>query len=219
METIIENTTGTGADLGTAAPSTTRRRSLWPFVSLIPLGLGAWAVAYAGIRARCAGWSAMGGLWSATALAGWILASVYPDSSWEGPLAGWLILAAWVGAVATSFGIRREYERRMGIRPNCKICGRYLESKRCLPCERRALSSARQERVKQLTERERAQMRWARMHPVERVLVIFLVYPVWLIPVIFIPASNSAGVAMFLTWLVLLVAMPFWFRWRLGSWR
>ena len=205
-------------DLGIATPSTTQRRSLWPFWSLLPFGLGTWGVAYAGVRARCTGWIALGGLWSATALAGWILAFSYPAPRWENTLAVWLILAAWAGAVVTSFVIRREYDRRMGIRPYCDRCGRYRESKRC-PCERRALSSARQERVKQLTERERAQMRWARMHPVERVLVIFLVYPVWLIPVIFIPASNSAGVAMFLTWLVLLVAMPFWFRWRLGSWR
>src|SRR3974390_308335 len=74
-------------DLDMTTPSTTRRRSLWPFLSLFPLGFGAWAVAYAGIRVRCTGLIALGGLMSASAIAGWILRSVYATTQWEHVLA------------------------------------------------------------------------------------------------------------------------------------
>jgi len=48
-------------------------RSRWPWLSLLPLGFGAWVPIYAGVRARVMAWTALGVGWSAIAVAGWIL--------------------------------------------------------------------------------------------------------------------------------------------------
>jgi hypothetical protein len=49
-------------------------RASWVWLSLIPFGLGAWAPLYAGVRARNRRWCALGAVWSAITLAGWIVA-------------------------------------------------------------------------------------------------------------------------------------------------
>jgi DNA uptake protein ComE-like DNA-binding protein len=87
-------------------------RPRWPWISLIPLGLGAWAPILAGVRARCNQWIALGIAWSAITLAGWIGAGL--SSSKHNAGAGIVIIVGWVGAIATSFAIRSSYERRMG---------------------------------------------------------------------------------------------------------
>ena len=84
-------------------------RSRWPWVSLLPLGLGAWAPIYAGVRTRMKSWVAWGGLWSGITLAGWIDAAA---SNGHDAVGGLLLILGWVGAAATSFVIRRDYERR-----------------------------------------------------------------------------------------------------------
>lgn len=81
----------------------------WVWLSLIPLGLGAWAPLYAGVRARRRTWIALGVVWSAITVAGWTLASATDGSG----ASGLLIILGWTGAVATSFAIRSEYKRCM----------------------------------------------------------------------------------------------------------
>ena len=101
--------------------STTKRQCLWPYWSLLPFGSGAWAVAYAGIRVRCTGLIALGGLLASSVIAGWIVVALHPAPHWEHVLGGSLAVTGWIGAIMTSFVIRPEYERRMGIGPNCDL--------------------------------------------------------------------------------------------------
>lgn len=90
-------------------------RSRWPWLSLLPLGFGAWAPIYAGVRARVLSWIALGALWAAIAVAGWVVSttSVSHGHHKTSDTAGLLMIVAWVGGAATSFVIRAEYERRM----------------------------------------------------------------------------------------------------------
>ena len=88
-------------------------RSRWPFLSLIPIGLGAWAPIYAGIKAHVMSWVLWGVLWSAFVVAGFV-ADASRGHSGSDNLAGFLLIAGWVGAVATSFIIRGAYDQRMG---------------------------------------------------------------------------------------------------------
>jgi DNA uptake protein ComE-like DNA-binding protein len=91
-----------------------RARSRWPWLSLLPLGLGSWAPIYAGVRARVAIWTALGTFWSALAVAGWVGATTADHGDHQSSaVAGLLLLLGWAGAAATSFVIRPGYERRM----------------------------------------------------------------------------------------------------------
>jgi hypothetical protein len=87
-----------------------KQRARWPYISLVPLGLGAWAPIYAGIKARRTVWILLGVLWSVAALAGWVLTSTTSGTS---DPAGLLLIVGWVGAIATSFSIRPAYEREL----------------------------------------------------------------------------------------------------------
>jgi DNA uptake protein ComE-like DNA-binding protein len=82
------------------------QRTVWPFISLSPLGLGAWVPIYAGAKARRPLWIAMGLLFTLVTIAGWILAVATNGGSGAG---GGLIILGWVGAIATSFSIRPNY--------------------------------------------------------------------------------------------------------------
>jgi DNA uptake protein ComE-like DNA-binding protein len=86
-------------------------RPRWPWISLLPLGLGAWAPAVAGRRAAVSRWTAAGIAWSAVTLAGWIVSVA--TNAHDGGIGGLLILVGWIGAIATSFTIRSAYERRI----------------------------------------------------------------------------------------------------------
>src|SRR3984957_10564450 len=86
-------------------------RSWWPWVSLLPLGIGAWAPIYAGVRTRMKTWIALGAGWSAITLAGWIGAV---SAGKNNSAAGLLLIVGWVGAAATSFVIRGQYEQIVG---------------------------------------------------------------------------------------------------------
>ena len=85
-------------------------RDGWAWLSLIPLGLGAWAPIVAGVRYRMAWWTASGVLWTLVTLAGFVLAGSEPQG--HNGAAGGLILLGWAGAVATSFAIRSRRRRR-----------------------------------------------------------------------------------------------------------
>lgn len=91
------------------AASASEQHSKWPHLSLLPLGLGAWAPIYAGVRARVRSWIGWGIACSAVTIAGWIV-SVAASG---GAAGGLLIIAGWVGAIATSYMIRNDYEQRM----------------------------------------------------------------------------------------------------------
>jgi DNA uptake protein ComE-like DNA-binding protein len=58
-----------------------------------------------------ASWTVLGTVWSALAVAGWILAAGHKGGG--NGVAGLLAIVAWVGAAATSFVIRSSYEERM----------------------------------------------------------------------------------------------------------
>lgn len=77
---------------------------------MLPLGLGAWAPIYAGVRARKPLWTVIGVVLTIIAVAGWAIAGATNGSA----LAGGLIIASWVGAVATSYTIRPAYARTLG---------------------------------------------------------------------------------------------------------
>jgi DNA uptake protein ComE-like DNA-binding protein len=89
----------------------TRAQTRWSWLSLIPLGLGAWAPLYAGIRARRRAWCALGAAWSLITIVGWAIAIA---DNGNGSAGGGLIILGWVGAIASSFGIRSSYARAMG---------------------------------------------------------------------------------------------------------
>jgi DNA uptake protein ComE-like DNA-binding protein len=82
------------------------RRSRWPYISLIPLGFGAWAPIYAGSRVQRRSWIAWGALWTTLAVLGLVLA-VITDGGAGG---GLLSILGWAGGAATSFAIRDAYE-------------------------------------------------------------------------------------------------------------
>jgi DNA uptake protein ComE-like DNA-binding protein len=95
-----------------ARPS--KQRSLWPWISLLPIGLGAWAPIYAGLRVRAKSWILLGILWSAFVVAGFVKNSLSrAGHSGNDELAGLLMIVGWVGAVATSFTVRGSYERQL----------------------------------------------------------------------------------------------------------
>jgi Helix-hairpin-helix motif len=101
-------------------PASRNDRTGWVWLSVIPMGLGAWAPAYAGARAQNRRWLALGITWSLIALAGWIGAVT---SNGNSGLAGGLIILGWVGAIASSFAIRPAYARQLGNSFDTAIAG------------------------------------------------------------------------------------------------
>jgi DNA uptake protein ComE-like DNA-binding protein len=87
-------------------------RSRWPYISLIPIGFGAWAPIYAGVKAREPRWIALGALWTAMIVVALIVSSGHGHG--DDGLVGALAIIAWAGGIATSFSIRGAYERQLG---------------------------------------------------------------------------------------------------------
>ena len=87
-------------------------RSRWPYISLIPIGFGAWAPIYAGVKAREPKWVALGALWTAMIVLALILSSGHGHGN-DGAV-GALAIIAWLGGIATSFSIRGAYEQQLG---------------------------------------------------------------------------------------------------------
>jgi hypothetical protein len=87
-------------------------RSRWPYISLIPIGFGAWAPIYAGVKAREPKWVALGVLWTAMIVIALIVSSGHGHG--DDGLVGALAIIAWVGGIATSFSIRGAYDQQMG---------------------------------------------------------------------------------------------------------
>ena len=76
---------------------------------------------------------------------------------------------------------------------------------------------AKRERAKERAQqREQAQMRAARFNPVERAVLIFLVFPAWWLSlVIFVPAMQSVWVLLGIDFVVY-PALVVWTCWRSG---
>ena len=87
-------------------------RSRWPYISLIPIGFGAWAPIYAGVKAREPKWVALGALWTAMIVIALLVSGGHGHGN-DG-LVGALAIIAWVGGIATSFSIRSAYDHQMG---------------------------------------------------------------------------------------------------------
>jgi DNA uptake protein ComE-like DNA-binding protein len=87
-----------------------REAANWVWISLLPLGLGAWAPIYAGVHAKKAVWIALGLLWSIVTAVGWVEAASTPANDASG--GGWIILG-WIGAIATSFAVRDAYRKAL----------------------------------------------------------------------------------------------------------
>jgi DNA uptake protein ComE-like DNA-binding protein len=86
----------------------------WAFISLVPLGFGAWAPIYAGVKARRALWIILGVLWTAVIVAAFAInATTVSGQHGNNDGAGGLFILGWVGAIATSFIIRPAYQRQM----------------------------------------------------------------------------------------------------------
>jgi DNA uptake protein ComE-like DNA-binding protein len=86
----------------------------WAFLSLIPLGFGAWAPIYAGIKARRWLWILLGALWTAIIVAAFAVnANTVSGQHGNNDSAGGLFILGWVGAIASSFMIRPAYDRQM----------------------------------------------------------------------------------------------------------
>jgi DNA uptake protein ComE-like DNA-binding protein len=89
----------------------------WALLSLIPLGFGAWAPIYPGVKARRPLWIALGLLWTAIIIAAFAVnATTVSGQHGNNDSAGGLFILGWVGAIATSFIIRPAYQRQMGSR-------------------------------------------------------------------------------------------------------
>jgi DNA uptake protein ComE-like DNA-binding protein len=119
-------------------PAPAAQRSRWPYVSLIPFGFGAWIPIYAGVKAREWTWTALGLVWLALIIA----ALAFSNGTGHGNdgAVGALAIVAWIGGVATSFGIRASYERQMssGLSEAAAAAEQRLRDRR------RALELARQ---------------------------------------------------------------------------
>ena len=87
-------------------------RTLWPLISLIPIGLGAWAPIYAGAKAKRGLWVGLGILWCLIVIAGFVADGLSSHPNSDG-LTGGLLILGWVGAIATSFSIAPAYRRQM----------------------------------------------------------------------------------------------------------
>jgi hypothetical protein len=90
------------------------KRHAWMLLVLFPLGFGVWVPLVAGVRARRPVWIALGALYCAVLLAGFILASVTAEDE-DNSLAGMLILIPWAAAAATTLAIYPSYRRRRAL--------------------------------------------------------------------------------------------------------
>jgi DNA uptake protein ComE-like DNA-binding protein len=113
--------------------------SRWPWISLFPIGLGAWAPIYAGIRARRSSWILLGVLCCLVVIAGFVK-DVTGGKSGHDNIAGLLVIVGWVGAIAVSFSIRHAYERQMAS----PLTAASEQARQRLSERQRALALARQ---------------------------------------------------------------------------
>jgi DNA uptake protein ComE-like DNA-binding protein len=118
---------------------------------LLPIGFGVWVPLVAGIRVRRPFWIALGVLYCAVLVAGFIVSSTTPDDE-DGSFAGMLIIIPWLAAAATTLAIYPSYKRRRALMEEV---------------ENREQHTVRRELAAQQRERERERAReLARKDPV-----------------------------------------------------
>lgn len=88
-----------------------KRVPWWVWVSLAPLGLGAWTPLVPGLELRRRLWIALGVVLSLVTIAGWTIAVNSEEN--EGDLGGMFIILGWVGALVGTLLIRRPYLREV----------------------------------------------------------------------------------------------------------
>lgn len=84
---------------------------LWPWVSLLPFGIGAWAPVVAGVRCGVVRWALLGVFWAGVAVAGFVLVGIGGPHTAGAGTGSLFTLSAWVGGAVTSFSIRGEYRQ------------------------------------------------------------------------------------------------------------
>ncbi len=99
---------------------TSARRARWPWVSLLPLGLGSWAPLIAAARCRDWLWALTGFAGPAVTIAGLVLAGASspqdgPVNQNEAALGFLFLMTAWIGGIGASFAIRPSYDERRGF--------------------------------------------------------------------------------------------------------
>jgi len=108
-----------GADgLTAAAYSPPRHRDRWPWVSVAPFGLGAWAPVIAGMRCRRPWWVIAGVAGIALCCAGFVTSGTARShgvtNQTQAAIGGLLIILAWISGMGISFGIRSAYDAACG---------------------------------------------------------------------------------------------------------
>lgn len=89
-------------------------RVLWPLISLLPGGLGAWAPIYAGTKVNRRSWVVWGVIWTLLVIAGWVLTGFSTSQSDVEINTGVpAMLVGWIGSIATSFTIRSSYQQAL----------------------------------------------------------------------------------------------------------
>jgi len=87
----------------------------WVYISLLPIGFGAWAPIYGGAQHGRRSWIVWGIAWMLVAIAAWTLLAIFPTGNGGGnAAAGLMLILAWVGPAATSFVLRAGDRNRDG---------------------------------------------------------------------------------------------------------
>jgi membrane protease YdiL (CAAX protease family) len=123
-EAVDDRRRASSSDLGISetgiADMAAGRRDLWPWVSLLPFGLGSWAPLIAAVRFRVWLWALPGVACIVATISGFVLAGSSNShgattNQTEAQLAAVLLIAGWMGGIWASFAIRPGYDARRGL--------------------------------------------------------------------------------------------------------
>lgn len=95
----------------TTGPSTVPTGWMW--LTLIPMGFGAWVPLVAGLRARHRWWTIFGAVVSAAWFGGFVLAGAFAEDNPVSDVGAGLIFLTWLSAVVFTFAYRDRYRIRV----------------------------------------------------------------------------------------------------------